>query len=91
MNNSAKNLEAVYKAKLNHDEKCPWGGVGKRLYMTAFDIERLGWEEGDVIVGLVVIASSSMATGRFRVECNAEPNADKHITEEIKNSDLVKV
>lgn len=89
MNKSAKNMEAIYKAKQKHDTECPWGGEGVRIYMTAFDIERMGWEEGDNIAGMTLIADSGLATGRFRVECDAEPKPDQEIVEEVENKDLV--
>lgn len=91
MNKQAANLEVIYKAKQKHDAECPWGGEGKRLLMTHFDIERMGWEESDNIAGLVIMSSSSVATGRFRVECDAEPTAPKQITEDVKDEDLVTV
>ena len=40
--------------------------------MNWFDIERIGWEEGDVICGLVVVGDAKVATGRMRVTCDAE-------------------
>ena len=38
-----------------------------------FDIERIGWEEGDVICGLTVVGDAKVATGMMRVTCDAEP------------------
>lgn len=91
MSASAKNMEAIYHAKQSHDLSCPYGGVGVRIYMTAFDIERMGWEEGDVLAGLTLMADASLTTGRFRVECDAEPNKAPAEAEtvEIKQDDLV--
>lgn len=89
MNKEAKNMASIYKAKQNHDATCPYGGEGKRVCMCGFDIERMGWEEGDVIAGLVVTLDSSITTGRFRVECDAEPKTDETIEEEIMDKDLV--
>lgn len=91
MNKEAQNMEAIYKAKKHHDQNCPWKGEGKRLYMTGFDIERMGWEEGDVLAGLVLIADANLTTGIFRVECDNEPKSDSEleVMEEIKSEDLV--
>lgn len=91
MNKSARNMETIYKAKEHHDANCPWGGEGVRLYMTAFDIERMGWEEGDVLVGMTLLSDAKLTTGRFRVECDAEPKPDQELTEEVENKDLVYV
>src|ERR671938_644289 len=52
---SAKNMQAVCKAKEHHDKTCPWRGTGTEVHLNWFDIERMGWEEGDVICGLVVV------------------------------------
>jgi hypothetical protein len=89
MNKEAKNMEAIYKAKENHDNNCPYGGAGVRIYMTGFDIHRMGWEEGDVIAGLTLLISDQLATGRFRVECDAEPKPEQEIVEEVEDKDLI--
>lgn len=91
MSASAKNMKAIYQAKQHHDLNCPYGGEGKRVLLTGFDIERMGWEEGDVVAGLVVVASTAVATGRMRVECDAEPNQDQElvVTDVVSKEDLV--
>jgi hypothetical protein len=52
--------------------------------MSYFDIERIGWEEGDVICGLVVIADRKVSTGMMRVTCDAEPDDDRQEEEEVE-------
>jgi hypothetical protein len=89
MSKEAQNMESIYKAKQYHDTTCAYGGVGKRCHMTAFDIERMGWEEGDVIAGLTLVVDPKGQTGRFRVECDAEPTSEPEVTEEVKDKDLV--
>ena len=79
---SAKNMQAVCKAKEQHDKTCPWGGTGTEVHMNWFDIERIGWEEGDVICGLIVVGDSQVATGMMRVTCDAEPGGGKEEAEE---------
>ncbi len=63
---SAKNMQAVCQAKEVHDKTCPWGGKGTEVHMTWFDIDRMGWEEGDVICGLVVVVDGAVAKGSGR-------------------------
>jgi hypothetical protein len=75
---SAKNMEAIYKAKEMHDRTCPWGGKGTAVHMTWFDIERMGWEEGDMICGLVLMGDPSLSTGLMRVSCDAEGDGSGH-------------
>lgn len=91
LSKEARNMKVIYRAKHHHDANCPWKGEGKRIYMTGFDIERMGWEEGDVVAGLVLIADTGLATGRFRVECDNEPEPKPEITEDAKDKDLVHV
>jgi hypothetical protein len=79
---SAKNMQAVCKAKEHHDKTCPWGGKGTAVHLSWFDIERMGWEEGDVICGLVVVGDERISTGTMRVTCDAEPDDDSGLEEE---------
>ena len=79
---SAKNMQAVCKAKEHHDKTCPWGGKGNAVHLSWFDIERMGWEEGDVICGLTVVGDERVATGRMRVTCDAEPDGGREDQEE---------
>lgn len=79
MSVSGKNMEAVVRAKEDHDKNCPWGGKAKWVLLHPFEIDRMGWEEGDVIAGLLVIADNSLATGTLRIECDAEPKPDKQL------------
>jgi hypothetical protein len=79
---SAKNMQAVCKAKEHHDKTCPWRGKGNAVHLSWFDIERMGWEEGDVICGLVVVGDERVSTGMMRVTCDAEPDDDRFEEEE---------
>jgi hypothetical protein len=63
---SAKNMQVVCKAKEVHNSTCPWGGTANRVHLSWFDLERIGWEEGDVICGLVVVGDEKVATGMMR-------------------------
>ena len=82
---SAKNMQAVCKAKEHHDKTCPWGGKGTHVHLSWFDIERMGWEEGDVICGLVVVGDETVATGMMRVTCDAEPDDPSGLEEEAED------
>ena len=44
----------------------------------------MGWEEGDVICGLVVVGDETVATGMMRVTCDAEPDGGKKEEEEVE-------
>ena len=93
---SAKNMRAVCQAKEHHDKHCPWGGSANRVHMSWFDIERMGWEEGDLICGLVVVGDEAVATGRMRVTCDAEPDSGREeqaeeVVEAVSERELVTV
>jgi len=95
---SAKNMQAVCKAKEVHDKTCPYGGTANAVHLNWFDIERMGWEEGDVICGLTVVGDSQVATGMMRVTCDAEPEDDRfeeeqqeEVVEAVSERELVTV
>jgi hypothetical protein len=79
---SAKNMQAVCKAKEVHNQTCPYGGNATAVHLNWFDLERLGWEEGDQICGLTVLGDEKVATGMMRVTCDAEPDDPDGLQEE---------
>ena len=79
---SGKNMQAVCKAKDHHNRTCPWGGTATQVHLSYFDIDRLGWEEGDLICGLVVVGDETVATGMMRVTCDAEGDGGGRSEEE---------
>jgi len=81
---SGKNMRAVCEAKEHHNRTCPWGGSATEVHLSPFDVDRLGWEEGDVICGLVLVANSKVQTGRMEVTCDAEPDDDRQEEEEVE-------
>jgi hypothetical protein len=91
---SAKNMQAVCKAKEVHNSTCPWGGTANRVHLSWFDLERLGWEEGDVVCGLTVVGDEKVSTGMMRVSCDAEPDegrkeAEEEVVEAVSERELV--
>jgi len=91
---SAKNMQAVCKARDAHNANCPYGGNATRVHLAWFDIERMGWEEGDVICGLVVVGDEKVPTGRMRVSCDAEPDEgraeeEQEVVEAVAERELV--
>ena len=82
---SGKNMQAVCQAKEAHDKTCPYGGTATHVHLNWFDLERLGWDEGDVICGLVVMGDEKVATGMMRVTCDAEPDDLDGLEEEAED------
>jgi hypothetical protein len=64
----AKNFEAIAKAKADHHANCPFPPHTVR--MNPFELERMSWEEGDVIAGLVLEGDPKVGTGAFRLICD---------------------
>jgi hypothetical protein len=82
---SGKNMEAVCKAKEVHNRTCPYGGNATHVHLNWFDLDRLGWEEGDRICGLVVVGDHKVGTGMLRVTCDAEPEDPGSLDEEVED------
>jgi hypothetical protein len=76
----AKNFEAIAKAKEAHNRSCPFPPHTVR--MNPFEIERMGWEEGDLIAGLTLEADERLGTGAFRLVCDGMEPPELDIEEE---------
>ena len=81
---SGKNMQAVCKAKENHDKTCPWGGKANEVHLSWFDIERMGWEEGDVICGLTVVGDRRSPPAACASPATPSPTAARHEEEEVE-------
>jgi hypothetical protein len=77
----AKNFEAISKAKQAHNRDCPF--PPHTVKMNPFEIERMGWEEGDTIAGLVLEGDGAIGTGAFRLVCDGMEPPELEIDEEI--------
>jgi hypothetical protein len=74
----AKNLERFAQAVASHDRENPTHtahGIG----LAHFDLERLGFDEGEEILPGITIHADSGVTGNFRVLCDGEH--DEELTE----------
>ena len=77
----AKNLERFAQAIASHDRENPTHtahGIG----MAHFDIERLGFEEGEEILPGITIQTDSGTSGNFRVLCDGQHDGEKEEVEE---------
>ena len=80
----AKNLRAFQIAVNSHDRENPDHnayGIG----LAHFDMERLGFEEGEEVLPGITIHADSGVTGNFRVLCDGlhDGNVDEAEEEEI--------
>src|SRR3954447_13959826 len=60
-----KNFEAIVKAKADHNKHCPFPPHTVR--MNPFEIERMQWEEGDTIAGLLLESDPKLGAGPCRL------------------------
>jgi hypothetical protein len=80
-NPEAKNFEAISKAKADHNKQCPFPPHTVR--MNPFEIERMGWDEGDLIAGLTLEADAKLGTGAFRLVCDGMEPPELDIEEDV--------
>jgi hypothetical protein len=77
----AKNLERFAQAVASHDRENPTHtahGIG----LAHFDMERLGFDEGEEILPGITIHADSGVTGNFRVLCDGEHDENESEVEE---------
>lgn len=77
----AKNLERFAQAVAAHDRENPTHtahGIG----LAHFDMERLGFEEGEEILPGITIHADSGVTGNFRVICDGQHDEGREESEE---------
>ena len=77
----AKNLERFAQAVAAHDRENPTHtahGIG----LAHFDLERLGFDEGEEILPGITIHADSGVTGNFRVLCDGEHDENESEVEQ---------
>jgi hypothetical protein len=77
----AKNLERFAQAVAAHDRENPTHtahGIG----LAHFDMERLGFDEGEEILPGITMHADSGVTGNFRVLCDGEHDEQAEQVEE---------
>jgi hypothetical protein len=82
----AKNLKAFQIAINAHDRENPTHnayGIG----LAHFDLERLGFDEGEEILPGITIHADSGVTGNFRVLCDGQH--DENLEREAEDADIV--
>jgi hypothetical protein len=76
----AKNLERFAQAVAAHDRENPthtaWG-----IGLAHFDLERLGFDEGEEILPGITIHVDGGVTGNFRVLCDGEHDEEEEVEE----------
>jgi hypothetical protein len=84
----AKNLERFAQAVASHDRENPTHnayGIG----LAHFDMERLGFDEGEEVLPGITIHADSGVTGNFRVLCDGEHEQEGLTEEEEQAVDAI--
>src|SRR5215212_7195177 len=81
----AKNLRAFQIAVNSHDRENPdhtaWG-----IGLAHFDLERLGFDEGETVLPGITIHVDGGTSGNFRVLCDGQHDED---VEEVEETEVV--
>ncbi len=81
----AKNLQAFQIAINAHDRENPTHtayGIG----LSPFDLDRLGFDEGEEVLPGITIHADSGVTGNFRVLCDGQHDEQ---TDEVEETEVV--
>jgi hypothetical protein len=81
----AKNLEAFAIAVNVHDRENP-DHTAYGIGLAHFDLERLGFDEGETILPGITIHVDGGVSGNFRVLCDGTHNED---SEEVEEAEVV--
>src|SRR3712207_2551977 len=81
----AKNLEAFQIAINVHDRENP-DHTAYGIGLAHFDMERLGFEEGETVLPGITIHGDGGVTGNFRVLCDGQHEED---SEEVEEAEVV--
>ena len=82
----AKNLQAFQIAVNSHDRENP-DHTAYGIGLAHFDMERLGFEEGETVLPGITIHADSGVTGNFRVLCDGQHDDD--LVEEVEEAEMV--
>jgi hypothetical protein len=77
----AKNLERFAQAVAAHDRENP-SHTAHGIGLAHFDLERLGFEEGEEILPGITIHADSGVTGNFRVLCDGQHDEGREESEQ---------
>jgi hypothetical protein len=77
----AKNLERFAQAVASHDRENP-DHTAYGIGLAHFDMERLGFEEGEEVLPGITIHVDGGVSGNFRVLCDGEHDREESAAEE---------
>lgn len=85
----AKNLErfkmAIAAQDRNEPDHSPAHGIG----VAQFDLERMGFEEGETLWGSITIHADGKTSGNFRVLCDGEHDGQESSEAEVERVEAI--
>jgi hypothetical protein len=81
----AKNLERFAQAVAAHDRENP-SHTAYGIGLSYFDLERMGFEEGEQVLPGITIHVDAGVSGNFRVLCDAEHDEDSEVQEQERET-----
>jgi hypothetical protein len=84
----AKNLQAFAIAVNSHDRENP-DHTAYGIGLAHFDMERLGFDEGETVLPGITIHADDGVTGNFRVLCDGQHDEDAERAEEAEPLEAV--
>lgn len=70
MSKVADNFRAIHEAKDHHAKTCPF--PPHTLLMNPHDVQRMCWEDGDSVMGLVLKAEPKQQLDTFGLLCDGQ-------------------
>jgi hypothetical protein len=85
MSKIAKNY-AAFKAGVEHHDKMNPDHSAYGIGLSNFDMERLGFEEGEHVFGNITIQCDGKTSGNFRVLCDGNHDDAPQMEEQAQDS-----
>lgn len=81
MSKIAANLRAFRIAVNAHDRENPDHSPAHGIGLSAFDMERLGFEEGEELWSGITVSTVNVGAGQFRVLCDGQHDGEREQVE----------
>lgn len=88
VNKIAANL-AAFRAAVEHHDRANSHGSAFGIGVSHFDLERLGFEDGEELWSGVTIINDGKSTGTFRILCNGQHGGDELVEEDTQITNAV--
>lgn len=90
MNPSAANMQRIVIARDDHNATCALGPATE-AHLHPSDLERMGWEDGDDVGGLKIVASEAVAPRNLHIHCDGDGvggRIEERVEDEVRDRAL---